>query len=781
MVGMVVTRPLWRSFAGGEITPELFGRLDLDKFQVGLKQAKNFRILPHGPAQNRAGFRYVLETKDSTKASRLIPFVWSVDQTMHLEFGDGYVRFHALGATLLETAQNITGITQASPGVLTYTGADPTNGDWMYLSGIAGMTELNGRFVKVAAVNAGANTFQLTDIHGGANIDTTDFTAYSSGGTMARVYEIVSPYAEADLFDLHYVQSSDVLTITHPGYATRELRRSGATSWAFTTVSIGPSVTTPAAPGVAIGGPGGGTAIAHTYKTTAIASANFEESLGSASTTSAVIDLTVAGNYVDITPAAVAGSIRYYVYKLGNGGLYGYIGQSDGTALRDDNIEPDLTQSPPEASNPFSGANNYPSTVTYCEQRRCFAATNNNPQSLWMTKSATESNLCQSVPIKENDAIIFRVKARQQNRIRHLVELVDLIALTTDGEIRIFAQNADALTPASATPKKMSYVGASNVQPAVAENAILYEAAQGGHIREFSYAADGVSGRVYASNDVSILAPHLFDGYTMVDMAFSRTAACPTLFVVRDDGVMPCMTYVPGQNIRAWSWFNTQGTFESVSVAPEGAEEPPYVIVQREINGRQVRNVEVLHTRVFDDKADAFMVDSGLIYDGTPTTTIRGLWHLAGSDSVSVKADGAVLTGSQGSVYSVDASGNLQPELPAEASVVHVGLAYSCRFETLPVSWAADGFGQGVLKNVNTVHLRLSDSSGVMAGPDDSRLVELKQRTTETYDDAPALMDGWKKVNIVGRWQDDGSVVVVQEDPLPVTILAMVLDVVSGG
>src|SRR5688572_6650887 len=239
---VATTRQLLRSFAGGEITPELFGRLDLDKFQTGLARAKNFRILPHGPVQNRAGFQYVLETKDSTKASRLIPFVWSVDQTMHLEFGDQYVRFHTLGSTLLETGLTITGITQANPGVLTYTGADPSNGQWMYLSGIVGMSQLNGRFVKVANVNAGANTFELTDIHGGANINTTSYPAYISGGTTARVYEVATPFLEAHLFDLHFTQSADVLTITHPSYAPRELRRVGATNWTLTTASFTPAI-----------------------------------------------------------------------------------------------------------------------------------------------------------------------------------------------------------------------------------------------------------------------------------------------------------------------------------------------------------------------------------------------------------------------------------------------------------------------------------------------------------------------------------------------------------
>jgi hypothetical protein len=56
------------SFAGGEIAPEMFGRIDLDKMQTGLAKAENFRILPHGPVQNRAGYQYVLETKRQHEA-----------------------------------------------------------------------------------------------------------------------------------------------------------------------------------------------------------------------------------------------------------------------------------------------------------------------------------------------------------------------------------------------------------------------------------------------------------------------------------------------------------------------------------------------------------------------------------------------------------------------------------------------------------------------------------------------------------------------------------------
>lgn len=763
-------RRLLRSFAGGEIAPEMYGRIDLDKMQTGLAKVENFEILPHGPARNRAGFQWVNEVKDSTKRVRLIPFAYSAEQTMVLEVGDGYCRFHTQGATLLEASQAITAVSTAASCVVTYAGADPSNGDVMYLADLEDFTMLQGRFVVVSAVNAGANTFVPLDLAGDA-ISTVGST-YTSGGTMSRVYVVATPWAEAHLFDLHYTQSADVLSVVQPTYAPRELRRIGATNWQVSTIAFVPGINPPASTAVATGGPGGGTPVNTYYVSTAISADTLEESEASPVSAAALIDLTVVGNYVDVTPAAVAGSLRYNIYKLKTGGLYGYIGQSDGTAFRDDNIEPDMSQTPPESLAPFVGAGNYPSAVTYVEQRRAFAATDNRTQHLWMTRSATESNLTQSVPLRDDDAIVMPIKASQQNRIRHLVPLVDLLAFTVGGEFRIFAKNSDALTPASATPKAQSYVGANNVQPAIAENAVLYAQASGGHVREFAYTGEGLAGAAFTNLDISVLAPHLFDGYTMVDMAFSRTSTCPVLWVVRSDGVLLGMTYVPGQNVRAWHQHTTDGLFESCCCVAEGGEDVLYVVVQRTINSRQVRSIERLHTRQCTNQEDAFFVDCGLSYSGAPTTTITGLWHLEGRSVVAL-ADGAVVDG-----LTVE---NGTVELPALASVVHVGLVINAELQTLPVSYQTDeAFGQGVVKDVNKVHLRVSRSGAMHVGPTGGRMVEAKRRTTESYGEPPALRTGWDHLNVAPKWDDDAGVTVQMRTPLPLTVLAMVLDVTAG-
>ena len=339
-----------RSFAGGEIAELLYGRLDLAKNQTGLARCLNFEVTPQGPIENRAGFEYMLKTKLASQAV-LIPFTYNADQSFALEFGHQYIRFHTQGGTLLEASKAITAITQANPGMFTIVGHGYANGDWVFLGSIGGMTSLTGRWGIVA--NATANTFTLTDLFGAA-ISTASLAAYTGGGTASRVYEIATPYDAADLYDLHYVQSADVLTITHQEYAIRELRRLGATNWQLSTPSFAPTISTPATPSLAAGGPGGGTPKTLSYVTTAIAADTLEESLASTAVSTS-IDLGVSGNYVDITPAATANAVRYNVYKrIGNGGLYSYIGQTDGTTFRDSNIVPDESQTPPLAANPFA-------------------------------------------------------------------------------------------------------------------------------------------------------------------------------------------------------------------------------------------------------------------------------------------------------------------------------------------------------------------------------------------------------------------------------------------
>ncbi len=744
-----MSKQLFRSFAGGEITPEMHGRLDLVKFQTGLQKGLNVLTLPHGPQAMRPGTQMINEVKDSTKAARLIPFVYNADQAVAIEFGNQTIRFHTSTGSVLETSQSITSIVGSTVNKNAH---GYSVGDWIWFT---------NRFLKVGT--AAANSFTTTDLAGAS--------AQATGTTMARLYTLASPYLEADLFDLHYAQDSDVLTITHPSYATRELSRLGAANWTLTSVSFAPTLAAPTGVTVAATKPTPTNVTTQTYVVTSVDDDGITESLASASDDD-TNNLTIAGNYNTIS-WTTSGAARYNVYKL-RGGSYGYIGQTTGLSIVDDNITPDTTKAPPEDIYELNtGAGLYPSAVSYYEQRRWFGGPSTYPQALYATRSGTESNLTNSIPSRDDDALSFAIKAQQNNQIRHLLPLSDLIALTAGGEWRIFADGAPAITPTSLSTKPQGYSGASNVQPALTSGTILYVQAQGSRIRELAINPDS-SGTGYKSIDMSIMAPHLFNSKTIVDLAYTR-APEQRLWAVRSDGYLLSMTYVPEQQVYAWNQHNTAGSFESVCAIPENNEDAVYVIVNRTIDGRTVRFVERFKTRLFDTQEDAYFVDCGSTYDDTSTDTISTAWHLEG-ETVTLLADGAVVTPQE------VVAGEFT--LPSTASVIHYGLPYDADIQGLPLAVeGAPASGQGVTKNVSKVYIRVSRTSGtVQAGPTFDSLRRYPARAvSDPYGSPPALITGEISLSIDPSWNQDGAWCIRQSSPLPLTVLSVALDYATGG
>jgi hypothetical protein len=684
---MATTRTLQRAFAGGEVSPEMFGRIDDAKYQSGLAKCRNFICKPQGPAENRPGFEFVRAVKDSTKKTRLIPFTYSTTQTMAIELGAGYFRFHTQGATL-----------EASPGV---------------------------------------------------------------------PYEVANPYAEADLFDIHFVQSADVLTLVHPNYAPRELRRLGATNWQLSTIAFASLLAAPGAPTVTTAGCTV-TKYTYYYVVTAVDADGVAESSASG-VGSVASNLFETGCTVSISWGAVAGAARYNVYKQ-QGGLYGYIGQTAGLSIVDDNISADFSKTPPTYETVFNAAGEYPGAVSYFEQRRCLAGTINKPQNIWMTKSGTESSMSYSLPIRDDDRISFRVAAREANTIRHIVPLTQLLLLTSSAEWRVTSVNSDAITPTTISVRPQSYVGASNVQPAIINNTLIYGAARGGHVRELAYSWQSNG---FITGDLSLRAPHLFDTYDVVDMSYSK-APMPIVWFVSTSGKLLGLTYVPEQQIGAWHQHDTDGVFESCTTVAEGGEDVLYVIVRRTINGSSVRYVERLHSRQFVDQADAFFVDCGATYSGVPADVITGLSHLEGK-TVNILADGAVHP------QRVVTGGSIT--LDQEASKIQIGLPIIADLQTLPATMMLqDGsFGQGHVKNVNKVWLRVFRSSGIFVGPSEYELVEAKQRKAENYGAPPALKSEEIQIVLTPSWADNGQAFVRQSDPLPLTVVSITAELAMGG
>jgi hypothetical protein len=752
------------------MSPEMFGRVDDAKFQTGAAKVRNFIPMPQGPLENRAGLAFVREVKDSTKKVRLLPFTYSTTQTMVIELGAGYIRFHTQGATLgpgtpaaYSTTKTITGV---NTGTETFTSNAHgySNGTPVQVASTGTLPAPLVAATTYYVVNAAANTYQLSLTATGSAIDITtagtgtittnhvysvgDLVA--SGGTNyyciatsvnntppsvnywyplpAGIYEIPNPYAEADLFDIHYVQSADVLTLVHPNYAPRELKRLGATSWTLTTITFGADIATPGTPTVTATKGKGANIIAidiaqdhiefdyniknvefvegdsvyisgivgtistllndkffviekfHTdskcslvtyqtglqvdfspylytsggivqpmspsdtidnyYVVTAIASNGIDETPASTAA-SATNNLAVPGAYNTISWSAVTGASRYNIYKR-QSGLYGYIGQTEATSFTDNNIAPDMGISPPNVETVFNSSNNYPGAVSYFEQRRIFAGTTNAPQTLWMTRTGTESDMSYHIPLQDTDRINFRVAAREANTIRHIVPLTQLLLLTSAAEWRVSPVNSDVITPTTISVRPQSYIGANNVQPSIVNNTVVYCAARGGHIRELGYSWQA-SG--FVTGDLSLRAAHLFDNYEISDMCYSKSPQ-PLLWFVSSTGYLLCLTYVPDQQVGAWSWHDTDGTFESCTTVAEGAEDRLYVVVKRTIGGVTKRYVERMASRQVTELKNCFHVDSGLTFDGTNTTattvTVTGGTTWGPSEVLTITASGAI-------------------------------------------------------------------------------------------------------------------------------------------
>jgi hypothetical protein len=735
----MATKTLQQSFNGGEVAPDFFGRISDAKYQTGLAKCSNFVVLPHGPVMSRGGLRLVREVGEPTLPVRLIPFTFNTDQTMVLEVGHLYVRMHTLGQSLL------VGTPAAWSNATAY-----TVGDLVTFSGTVYYCILG-------------HTNQTPP-------NATFWVAQPSSGVLT----VPSPFNGPDVFDIHYVQSGDVMTMVHPGYAPRELRRLGASKWTISTVSFASTVAAPTGEDA--------TAITPTvptnpvllgYRITRQSKATGEESIAS-SVVAASNDLSIAGNYNLIECDAPGTDHWVNIYRQNTtGGYYGYVGTWDGIAgamqFQDRNIIPDFSRTFPEPGVTFSATNDYPAAVTYHEQRRWFAGTNNSPLGLWATKSGTESNMTRSLVPRDDDALAFRVASREANRVRHLVPMRDLLPFTAGSEMRVTSINTDAITPTSVNVKTESYIGASNVQPVLVNSNVLYAAARGGHIREigFNERAGGT-----ATGDLSLRATHLFDTLSISDLAYGK-APYPIVWAISSNGKLLGLTYVPEQDVGAWHQHETAGAFRSVCCVAEGNEDAVYVVVGRTINGVARVFVERMATRMFTAQEDGFAVDCGLTYDSVPATVISGLSHLNG-ETVSILADGAVHP------QRVVSGGTITLEQPA--SVVHVGLPYTCELVTLPLSMQVDAaLGQGRMKNVNSVYVRVHKSSLFKAGPDAAGLREAKWRTNEPYGSPPSLRSEEVEVTVPGDWNPEAQVTVRQDQPLPLTVVSMTTEVVLGG
>lgn len=715
------TTPDFTALNYGNISPKLRGRADLDFYDQAMDYLQNYKVTAQGEIQFREGSVYVANTRNNNPA-RLIPFIYETADAYIIEVTNDFMRFYRNNGLITLTPQNISGITKANPAVVTYVGADTyANGDRVYISGVGGMHQINGREFIVANVNVGANTFELQDVTA-TNVNSTAYDTYTSGGTVAEIYEIASPYQEADLFELDYTQTENTMYIVRSGYAPRKLTRSGHTSWTLVAPEI---VSNPF-----------GTTLAASQAITAITRADPAVVTYAGADTYANGDIIKISGVVGMTEVnGKTFTVRAVDTALNTFQLEGYDSTTN-TAYTSGGIIEKFT------------AFSYPSVVTLFEGRIIYGASDAYPTRLWFSKQLTDGTLDNFITgVLDNDALIYTLRADQANRIRWIAGAESYIALGTSGsEFRISGggQN-EAITPTNINVKPTSFNGVKKIRPIRLDSYIMFVQRNGKTVRSFEYNAlqDG-----YTSPDRTLLADHI--GSSKFKQ-FSYTAGTPNLiWGVRNDGKMMGLTFDPAQQVVAWHPHNTAGSYESVATIPEeNDDDERWDVVKRTINGVTQRFVEytpnvpeipVPEDYFTDEDSEAtdtttylsalwntqktlIHCDASLSYDGSALTTGINLTITGGltsGDAVTVTASAGFFTAAmatdQRRIQSPD-GGQIRIEGYTSSTVVTGTVLYDIEDATLTGGeWYYMARGVGGLWHMEGEEVAILADGGVQAG-----------------------------------------------------------------
>ena len=557
-----------------------------------------------------------------------------------------------------------------------------------------------------------------------------------SGGSP---YEISTPYLTADLFDIKFAQSADVMYLVHPNHETMKLSRTGHTSWSLDEIEFtdGPylatnSTTTTMTPGATTGSSVSLTASSNTFVSTDVGRL-----------------INFANGYAKITAFSSATSVTINI-------------KSDFDAT---------TATVDWKLGAFSDTTGHPSCVSFYEQRLVFAGTTSEPQTVFFSKAGDYENMTSGT--NADDAMIYTIAANQVNVIRYLKAQRTLVIGTTAAEYTVSADGTDAsITPTNITIKRQSSYGSANVDAVTAGNAILFLQKAKRKIRELAYNFDSDS---YVAPDLTILNDTVTDS-GIVQMEWQQEPD-NILWCVREDGQLAALTYQRSENVVSWHRHILGGAFGSgnavvesiASISGDLNEDELWVIVKRTVNGATVRYVECFSDFDFDETeaTDFKFLDSHLSYSGSATTTLSGLSHLEGQ-VVSILADGSVhanKTVSSGAIT-----------LDRSVTKACVGLSYDSILQTMRIEGGAnEGTSQGKIKRISKVVLRLFETVGVKVGPSLTKLEAIPFRTTSSNLSAPVdtLIEGDKEIEFDDDYNSDGHIFIKQDQPLPASILAI--------
>ena len=776
---MARANPIQSNFNGGELSPTVEGRVDINKYTNGCYRMRGFIPLVQGPARRRSGTRYVATVKDSAERSWLAPFKFSDDAAFVLEFADGAVRFFT------DHGQLETGTVTAWSGATAYVIGD-------------------------MASSGGVNYYCILGHTNHAPPNATYWYAMPAND----IYEIPAPWAVADLtkadgtFRLWLEQSGDVIYITHPDYATRKLTRFGNTNWQISTLDVkaGPFIgVDPDETRTVYASAATGTGITLTASSSIFTSdhvgslflleTKLVDSVKQWEVAKAITinaERRSDGNVYKALNSGTTGTVKPThtegaKYDGDNGVQWQYQHSGYGwvriTAAAGTTATADVISTLPSntvgSGNPttrwsfaeFSEERGYPSHCTFFRERLwLFRQTQ-----AWASVSADFENFAarDGADVTPDMGISINIASDEINDIAWVAPGNKLLIGTVGNEFAIGELSAgDPLGPGNVQAQVQTSHGSRQVRPVRVNDSTLFAQKSGRKLREirFTFESDG-----YSTTDLTVLSEHVTKGQ-LTQLAYQQEPHS-IVWGQGNDGSLLGFTFNREQDVLGWHQhpIGGDGVVESIAVIPhpEGDRDDLWLIVKRTINEQTVRYVEYMERDWISDEGatleDAFFVDSGLTYDGAPATTIIGLDHLAGA-TVQVLADGSTHPDCV-----VDAN-DATITLTRSASVVQVGLAFDSYMATMRMEAGGTiGTTQGKAKRVHGIVARLLDTRGGKIGPDLDNLDWLMFRNTADLMDNPAAIytGDTERMAYPGTYETEARIWIQQPQPLPMTVVAL--------
>jgi len=353
-------------------------------------------------------------------------------------------------------------------------------------------------------------------------------------------FEISTPYLTAELFDIKFAQSADVMYITHPSHPVKKLSRTGHTSWTLVSCSF-------------TKGP--------------MQDANITD-------TTLNPGQSAVGTGVSLVASAVTGINGGSGFQSTDVGRFVFLnsGYAKITAVADTtNATIEILTALSSASatadwrlGAFSDTTGHPSSVTFFEQRLVFAGTTEQPQTVFFSRSGDYENMDANIggTVADDDAIIYTIASNQVNAIRFMTATRTLIIGTAGGEFTVSGGSVDtAITPTNILIKKQSNHGSANVDAIAVGNATLFLQRAKRKIRELAYNFD-VDG--YIAPDMTILAEHISEG-GLTQLAYQQEPN-QLVYAVRGDGELVALTYQREQQVTAWHRHIFGGRFGTATI-----------------------------------------------------------------------------------------------------------------------------------------------------------------------------------------------------------------------